>query len=157
MASPEPADGIVYRLYQNLPPRRGGRSAISHPHDVVVRFYDRYRKSLSDDECSIGLDACWLHDAVEDSLCSASDLAVNGIDSRVIHLVSVLLNHDKSVPYAIYIETLAKDPLARKIKICDILSNLGDRPTDVQIRKYTSALNVLLNHEDQDNATPDRR
>jgi len=159
MPSTEPVDRLAHNIYAGVPPRRGGRSALSHPYDVMTRFNQRYFDKISQKELSIGLDACWLHDVVEDNLCSAEELARHGVRPSVIQLVSVLLNHNKSVPYAIYIETLANDPLARKIKICDILTNLGDRPTDVQIRKYASALNVLLDHdhEDQDNAKPDCR
>lgn len=46
--------------------------------------------------------------------------------------------------YSDYIERVKANPIARKVKVADILDNLSDTPTNHQIHKYAQALLVLV-------------
>jgi hypothetical protein len=49
--------------------------------------------------------------------------------------------------YDDYPERVAASPIAAKVKIADMLSNLADDPTPKQIRKYAKGLLRLVHHE----------
>lgn len=77
-------------------------------------------KMTTDEECAVAL----LHDVIEDSEISAADLIADGIPAVVVEAVVCLTKHpDES--YAQFIERVAKNSLARKIKIADIEDNIN--------------------------------
>ena len=87
--------------------------------------------------------AAWLHDVLEDTFETAQSLREKGIPDNVIEAVEVLTKN-KSVPYDEYLDRVKESPLATKVKIADMLSNLSDAPTKKQIIKYSKGFLHLL-------------
>jgi len=81
----------------------------------------------------------WLHDVIEDTTTTYQDLQDEGFHSEIVNAV-VLLTRVDSANYKIYLKALSEDPIARTVKIADMLANLTDSPTPRQIKKYTEAL-----------------
>ena len=94
--------------------------------------------------------AALLHDVMEDTDTSPSDLVAAGIPRDYVDTL-LLLTHDPSVPYLDYVEGLKGDPVARKVKMADLMHNsdltrLDGEPTDKDMQrvdKYRQALKVL--------------
>ncbi len=85
----------------------------------------------------------WLHDVLEDTDCTKEDLEVAGIPAEVIDRV-VLLTNRGDVGYENYLRRIKADAIAKRVKIADMLSNLGDNPSERQIVKYAKGFLVLL-------------
>ena len=91
-----------------------------------------------------------LHDVMEDTPLTADDLVAAGIPQEYVGTLR-LLTHDKRVPYLDYVQSLAHDPVARKVKMADLrhnsdLSRLNHQPTSADLRrveKYRQALAIL--------------
>ena len=114
--------------------RRGGQVPyIEHPRAVVSRVGD-------DQEAQI---VAWLHDVLEDTEETTQSLAEAGIPIHLITAVD-LLTKTREVKYDNYLDRIAACPLAKKVKIADMLSNLSDNPTKKQILKYSKGLQRLL-------------
>ena len=110
--------------------RRGGIVPyIEHPKTVVGRIGD-------DPEAQI---VAWLHDVIEDSEHTAETLQESGIPAHLVSDVDLLTKTSETV-YEDYLERVAASPIATKVKIADMLSNLADNPTKQQIRKYAKGL-----------------
>lgn len=97
-------------------------------------------------ECIVAL----LHDVIEDTSITF-ELLEKEFSSEVIEILR-LLTHDKGTDYMKYIEKLKKNPVARKVKIADIIHNADetrlDKITikDIERRnKYKKALDFLKN------------
>ena len=113
--------------------RRGGVVAyIEHPRAVVGRVGE-------DPEAQV---VAWLHDVIEDSEHTAESLVEAGIPSPLVDAV-VLLTKTKETGYEDYLERVASSPLATRVKIADMISNLADCPTKKQMRKYAEGLHRL--------------
>lgn len=125
----ETARHMAHRAHQKQFRRDGVTPYIKHPEDVAKR--------VGDDPTAIAV--AWLHDVLEDSLFTLKDLLERGIPPEVVEAVYIL-THERAVKYEDYIAIIARHPVARKVKIADILSNLNDNPTDKQIEKYARAL-----------------
>ncbi|TAF32067.1 MAG: phosphohydrolase [Cytophagales bacterium] len=68
-----------------------------------------------------------LHDLIEDTPYTEHDLRAEGFSEDIIEVVK-LLTHDKSLlSYEEYIQRLVKHPVARKVKINDLLDNMDIR------------------------------
>ncbi len=63
-----------------------------------------------------------LHDVVEDTDYTLSDLAEMGFPQVVIEALE-LLTHDSSVPYMDYVKAIAPNPIAREVKMADLRHN----------------------------------
>lgn len=63
-----------------------------------------------------------LHDVVEDSSYSFSDLEKSGIPEVCIDVLK-LLTHDKDVPYMDYIKEIATNSIAKAVKLADLRDN----------------------------------
>jgi len=114
--------------------RRGGASAIEHSIEVAQRVKgDTLAEAVA-----------LLHDVLEDTDLTGEDLLWSGVPVEVVSSVEVL-THPRWEPYKEYLHRVKKDPLATKIKIADMLTNLSDDPTDRQIKKYAEGLLFLLN------------
>lgn len=95
-----------------------------------------------------------LHDVMEDTSLSASDLMAAGIPEAYVKTCE-LLTHAPGVPYLDYVRSLSHDPVARKVKQADLrhnsdLTRLNREPTEVDIRrneKYAQALAMLAKAE----------
>lgn len=94
--------------------------------------------------------AALLHDVMEDTDTTASDLRSAGIPAEYVETCK-LLTHADGLSYEDYICALKDNPVARKVKIADLrhnsdVSRLNARPTaqDLQrLEKYRAALNAL--------------
>lgn len=100
---------IAYDAHQGQTDH-GGIPYIYHPIHIAEQM---------DDEISVC--AALLHDVVEDTKVTFRDLE-RDFPPEVIEVVR-LLTHDKSVEYLDYIRELKKHPIARKIKLADLLHN----------------------------------
>ena len=113
--------------------RRGGIIPyIEHPRAVVSRVGEDLDAQI----------VAWLHDVVEDCDVSAKDLQARGIPERHVSAVA-LLTKVKGVDYQSYLDSVAECPLATKVKVADMISNLADNPSPRQIRKYAIGLERL--------------
>jgi (p)ppGpp synthase/HD superfamily hydrolase len=101
-----------------------------------------------DDETSTV--AALLHDIVEDTKYTFADLENMGFGDEVLDALR-LLTHDDSVPYLDYVREIAKNPVAKKVKLADLthnsdLSRLDYEPTEKdleRVRKYQKAREIL--------------
>lgn len=81
-----------------------------------------------------------LHDIVEDTSYTFDDLESMGFGDAVIDALR-LLTHDDSVPYLDYVREIAKNPLAKKVKLADLahnsdLTRLDHEPTERDLERY---------------------
>ncbi len=113
--------------------RRGGVIPyIEHPRAVAGRVGNDFDAQV----------VAWLHDVLEDSEVSAEQLRDQGIPDHCIDAV-ILLTKTREISYEDYLERLAQSPLATKVKIADMISNLADNPTNKQLKKYAKGLSRL--------------
>ncbi len=113
--------------------RDGATPYVNHPEAVVERV-------IGDAEAE---SVAWLHDTIEDTVETANSLREQGVAESVIEAVATM-THRKGESYQNYLERVARNPLARKVKIADMLANLADSPSERQIRKYAKGLLFLL-------------
>ena len=104
-----------------------------HPEAVVSR--------VGDDPAAVAV--AWLHDVIEDTVVTAESLREQGLPATVVEAVQTLTKRD-GLDYDAYLTAVAASPLARRVKIADMLSNLADGPTDAQIKKYAQGLLRLM-------------
>jgi (p)ppGpp synthase/HD superfamily hydrolase len=90
-----------------------------------------------------------LHDTYEDGADpkAIADYIGKTFGSNILSIV-LLLSHDKSVEYNTYLLALAKkSPFALNVKLCDMIANLSDAPTQSQYNKYKSGfMNLKSNN-----------
>lgn len=99
----------------------------------------------TEDECIAAI----LHDVVEDTNVTFEELEKE-FSSTVIDALK-LLTHDKSVPYDEYILNLKDNPIAKKVKLADLMHNSDVTrlehlaPKDIsRNQKYENAIKILL-------------
>jgi len=110
--------------------RRGGVIPyIEHPKAVVSRVGDDQKAQI----------VAWLHDVIEDTSETAESLIQAGIPSDLVAAVELVTKPREAV-YDVYLEDIASCPIASKVKVADMLSNLADKPTNKQIQKYAKGL-----------------
>ena len=102
---------------------------------------ERVAKRLSGDEEAEAV--AWLHDVLEDTDETAETLALAGVPASVIAAVQILTK-TPGVAYTDYLCAVRANPLARKVKIQDMLDNLSDSPSEKQIIKYSRGFLALL-------------
>ena len=97
--------------------------------------------------------AAWLHDAAEDFLVSPDAFHEIVLPTQLIHALGALTRRgpaDTREPYAEYIERVAANPVARKVKLADLESNLdpsrGPIPDSLRAR-YEAARERLMGAE----------
>lgn len=136
------AETLACRAHAGQTRRDGRTPYISHPARVAARVgRETAGKEWHDDAVA----AAWLHDVLEDTHLTSANLRENHVPERVVQAVQRLTRLPQ-IPYDEYLSHLAMDPIARQVKIADILDNLGDDPTPKQVSKYARALNFLVNH-----------
>lgn len=117
---------------------KGGLPYITHPLHIAEQMN-------TENECVVAL----LHDVMEDTDLTETDLLQFGITDRQIAALK-LLCHDDSIPYLEYVQRIRIDPIARAVKIEDLkhnsdlarLENLT--PEDLKrVGKYKQALQIL--------------
>ena len=116
---------------------KAGVPYIYHPIHVAEQMD-------TETECIVAL----LHDVVEDTNITFEELEKE-FPYQIIKTLK-LLTHDKSVDYMKYIETIKNDPIARKVKIADIMHNSDETRLDeitekdiLRRNKYKKALEIL--------------
>jgi (p)ppGpp synthase/HD superfamily hydrolase len=93
--------------------------------------------------------AAVLHDVVEDTEITLDDLRDAGYRPEVVDAIDAL-THDSHNSYEQYIERIARNPVARRVKIADLEENLiNNRRSPLapgnadRIRRYEAALDRL--------------
>ena len=93
--------------------------------------------------------AALLHDVVEDTPYTFSDLEAMGFPTPVIDALR-LLTHEEETPYMDYVRRLSTNPIARQVKMADLRHNLdeirmsGLPSSSSRTAKYRQALAFLL-------------
>lgn len=130
---------------------KAGEPYIAHPYTVALTlarngYDDRY------------IAAALLHDVLEDSPLTSSDLRDQGIPEDVLDALK-LLTHSDAVAYLDYVAAAKNNPIARAVKIADLLHNLDTgrlpHPADhdrLRCDKYRRAL-ALLQESDRSRLT----
>lgn len=91
------------------------------------------------------LQALWLHDVVEDTDMTTTELEDLGFDPQVVDAVK-RVSKVESQDMQSYYEGIAKHKLAFKVKVADTMANLAQSTKERQskrIRKYSQQLTVL--------------
>ncbi len=117
---------------------KSGLPYILHPLHVAVTM------DTEEEICT-----ALLHDVLEDSAFTVSDLRQAGVSEPVLEALQ-LLTRDRQTPYLSYIAAIRENALARRVKIADLLHNSDlsrletVTPRDLRRhRKYAIALAVL--------------
>ena len=133
------AEEIARRAHAGQFRRDGLTPYIAHPAGVVARVGD----------CETRRAVAWLHDVLEDTAETPESLAAGGMPADVIDAV-LCLTRRPEVSYEDYLIDVRRNPVARAVKIADMLHNLSDHPSTKQIRKYAAALLRLLEADKED-------
>ena len=90
-----------------------------------------------------------LHDVIEDTPYTLSDIAAMGFGDEVTDALA-LLTHDEAVPYLEYVAALRSNPTARAVKRADLIHNSDESRLDEitqkdreRLQKYRAALAIL--------------
>jgi len=120
--------------------QKDGSPYVLHPLTLMHRVHDVEAKM-----------AAVLHDVVEDTEFTIEDVAAEGFSAAVIDALR-LLTHDDGSDYFDYIDRIATNPLATKVKLADLEHNmtvtriveLKQRDLD-RLAKYHRAHTILTN------------
>jgi (p)ppGpp synthase/HD superfamily hydrolase len=120
---------------------KGGKPYILHPLWVMDRV-----RHLGEDYMIVAI----LHDVMEDSEWTFSDLISEEFNQNVMYALS-LLTHDPAVSYDDYIKLIATDPIAKAVKLRDLehntkvtrLKGLKKKDFD-RLEKYHRAYTYLM-------------
>lgn len=120
--------------------RRDGRTPyVSHLQAVVERVTQRQVSETSEA-------VAWLHDVIEDTKYGPTDLFKQNFSVEVVEAVMTLTRRkDIGESYSEFLGRVIQNPIAREVKIADLLSNLADSPSAEQITHYAKAL-LFLNY-----------
>ena len=93
-----------------------------------------------------------LHDVIEDTDYTITDLENMGFPNEALEALK-LLTHNEGVPYMDYVKELSKNPIAKSVKIADLMHNSDTSRLDVvddwalkREEKYKKALEFLENN-----------
>lgn len=113
---------------------KAGRPYFSHVHRVADRM-ETYGEAT----------VAFLHDVVEDTQCELNDLRVLGFSWDVVAAVDALTRREGET-YAAFVERCAQHPVARRVKVADVLDHLEHTPEALSPsmrQRYTKALAKL--------------
>lgn len=117
---------------------KSGMPYVFHPFHLAESMTDEYTTTVA-----------LLHDVVEDTEYTLSDLKKMGFPERVTDALA-LLTHDKSVPYMEYVEKIKQNPVARIVKLADLTHNSDlsrldtvDEKALERVEKYKRAMEIL--------------
>ena len=116
---------------------KSGIPYIYHPIHVAEQM-------STEEECIVAL----LHDVVEDTEITFEQLEKEFSDTVIEALK--LLTHDEAVPYMDYIKNLKYNPIARRVKIQDLLHNSDESRKEQnekdkkRNKKYWEAIKLLI-------------
>lgn len=91
---------------------RSGKPYFSHPVRVANRCRTENAKIVA-----------LLHDTIEDTALTAGDLRDKGFPEEIVAAV-VAMTRPEDEAYEDYIDRAAADPIAREVKIADLLDNM---------------------------------
>lgn len=117
---------------------KSGIPYIFHPYHLAEQMEDEYTVCIA-----------LLHDVVEDTSVTLEDLAQK-FPREIIDALA-LLTHDDATPYLEYVQKIKANPLARTVKLADLMHNSDDTriyPPDPAAQKrwaikYSKALEIL--------------
>ncbi len=117
---------------------KSGIPYIFHPYHLAEQMEDEYTVCIA-----------LLHDVVEDTTVTLEELA-KIFPLEIIDALA-LLTHDDDTPYLEYVQRIKDNPLARTVKLADLMHNtdqtrLPFHDPSAQMRwesKYRSALEIL--------------
>ena len=117
---------------------KSGIPYVYHPFHIAEQMKD-------EDTTIVAL----LHDVVEDADITLEQLRSIGFSDAVIEAIA-LMTHDKSVPYMDYVRNIAKNDIARAVKLEDLRHNSDlsrlDKVTKKDVaraEKYKEAIDIL--------------
>jgi (p)ppGpp synthase/HD superfamily hydrolase len=91
-----------------------------------------------------------LHDVIEDSSVTLTDLAAEGLPTAVLAALALLTYDRKSASYEDYILAIKFNPLARRVKLADLAHNMDirrladlDRRALRRLQRYGRAWQLL--------------
>lgn len=135
---------IAYNAHKNQVDR-AGVPYIYHPIHLAEQMD-------TETECIVAL----LHDVVEDTDVTFANLE-KYFSKEIIDILK-LLTHDKSIDYLDYIQKIKDNPIAKKIKIADIIHNSDETRLDkitpkdiIRRNKYQKALMLLEENNEKEN------
>lgn len=103
-------------------------------------------EQMTDEETTV---VALLHDVVEDTEYTLSDLGDMGYPPAVLEAI-VLMTHDDSVPYLEYVAKIKHNPIAKAVKLADLRHNSDLTRLDVvderaiaRAEKYAAAIRLL--------------
>lgn len=106
----------------------------------VLKVFDRVRRIGGDEDERI---VALLHDVVEDTIVTLSDLAAWGASPIQISAIAAI-TREPNEPYLDFIKRVKGNQIAKIVKLQDLTENLSnDCPADLAGR-YEGALKVLL-------------
>ncbi|MDK8180608.1 GTP pyrophosphokinase [Paenibacillus sp. UMB4589-SE434] len=118
---------------------KGGNPYILHPLRVML-------KMKSEEEKIVAV----LHDVLEDTELNSKELLELGLSEDAVFAIECLTRH-KDESYIEFIQRLKSVPVARSVKIADIMDNMNlsriESPTEqdyIRNLKYQKALDELL-------------
>ena len=132
--------------------RRSGEPYFLHPQEVaniIVKYYP------SD---TIAYYVAMLHDALEDGI-PLGNLAdeeeffnilmheIPDMDTQLIDTIynsTVALTKTAGSDYIDYVINLSSDKHAFRVKLADMMQNIGDNPSERQVIKYSNAKDALI-------------
>jgi (p)ppGpp synthase/HD superfamily hydrolase len=118
---------------------KSGMPYVFHPFHLAESMTDEYTTTVA-----------LLHDTVEDSDMTIERLGELGIPKVCLDAID-LLTHREVVPYFDYVRAIAKNPIAKAVKIADLkhnsdLTRFDTAPDEYAMKrqeKYLTALKIL--------------
>ena len=117
---------------------KSGVPYIFHPARVAAEF-------TSEAEACVA----WLHDVVEDTDYTIVDIRLAGFGAAICEALQ-MLTHKKHIPYMEYVKDVARNPIARAVKLADLQDNMDtsrllvvDQSAEKRIEKYRAAVAYL--------------
>lgn len=125
---------------------KGNMPYVFHPYHLAEQM-------TSEKTIAVAL----LHDVVEDTSVTLNDLRGHGFPEDVVEAVRVLTHSKPKLSdseYEEYIKTISKNPLAREVKLADLIHNSDlsrlpiqkctDENALLRVRRYKKAVEMLL-------------
>ena len=117
---------------------KSGLPYVFHPFHLA--------EQMTDEETTV---VALLHDVVEDTEYTLSDLGDMGYPPAVLEAI-VLMTHDDIVPYLEYVAKIKHNPIAKAVKLADLRHNSDLTRLDVvderaiaRAEKYAAAIRLL--------------
>lgn len=117
---------------------KAGMPYIFHPFHLAEQMTDE-----------ISTVCALLHDVVEDTDCTFDDILTMGFPQEAVDVLK-LLAHKDGVPYMEYVQEIAKNPIAKQVKLADLRHNSDltrldavDEKTLQRVEKYKQAIALL--------------